>query len=521
MMGGAGRNRMLAAANSIFEARAEHLSGRSAAWLLAAAFAALVASRLYLLFSTDFPINDGGLFLEFIRSTVDVFPHIPDTVSYNGHTLPFAYPPLSFWVGALLTKMGFDALGVVRVLPILMNGAYALLFGFLLLRSGQPRFTTAVTLIFFLASARSYEWLAMGGGISRGFGSIFLLLSLIAVGLPGTERRPPLQTLRLVVTGALVGGAILSHLEWGLLAATSVTVSLGLGCRTFRDFVRSSFIAGMTAFVLIAPWVASVFANHGVEPFLAAGQTSQSGLFHSLEQLLWLARSNIFNLFLVLGGLALLWQRRFFWIVFFFLCVFVTPRHGPTPVVLPLAVFAGEGVVAAYRLFCLLTKRRLVAASAAGVLAAAVLALQVAQESEERLLVVRPLSPEQREAMAWVARNHRDAVFAVLTPLAWQADRSAEWFTVLARATSTTTVQGREWLPNGDFKDREDKVLALKDSKSCPELLRNLAALEPAQFVWVETGAQCFRPRAYEPVFQNTDVVIFRNNAVARTGKHG
>ncbi|HEX8539913.1 MAG TPA: hypothetical protein VF664_20800, partial [Cystobacter sp.] len=393
---------MFDTASAIFEPSTAGAGGRSATMLLGVGLAAVVALRLFLLLSTDFPLNDGGLFLEFIRSTAEVFPNIPSTVTYNGFPLPFAYPPLGFWAGALLTKLGFDPLGVVRVLPILMNVAYALLFALLLLRSGQSRLVAALALIFFLVSARSYEWLAMGGGISRGFGSIFLLLSLLAIGIPGSERRAPLPTLRLLLCGGAVGAAILSHLEWGLLATASVVTSLALGCRTFRDFIRSCLITGATAFVIIAPWVATVLAAHGLDPFLAAGQTSQSGIFHSLEQLLWLIRTNIFNIFLVLGGAALLWRRQFFWVAFFLLCVFVTPRHGPTPIVLPLCVFVGEGVVAAFRLLRLLTRSERGAVAGAGILFVIVLIAQVAQEREERLQVVRPLSADQREAMSWV-----------------------------------------------------------------------------------------------------------------------
>ena len=64
---------------------------------------------------------------------------LPDDVSYNGLVLPFAYPPLALWVGALLTKLGFDSLGVVRTMPILMSIGYVVLFALVLLRSGRSR----------------------------------------------------------------------------------------------------------------------------------------------------------------------------------------------------------------------------------------------------------------------------------------------------------------------------------------------------------------------------------------------
>jgi hypothetical protein len=484
-------------------------SGRSATMLLVVTLAAVVGLRLYLLASTDFPINDGGLFYEFIRSTAAVFPAIPERVVYNGFSLPFGYPPLGFWAGALLTKLGFDPLGIVRVLPILMNILYSLLFALLLLRSGHSRLFTALALLFFLASVRSYEWLVMGGGISRGFGSIFMLLALLAVGIPGRERRPPLPTLRLILGGAAVGGAILAHLEWGLLATVSVVTSLALGCRTIRDFIRSCLVTGATAFVLILPWIAFVVGAHGIEPFLAAGRTGNAGFLKSFDQLIWLARTNLFNLFMPLGAAVLLWRRQFFWVAFLLLCVFVTPRHGPTPAVLPLCVFSAQGVLTAFRLLRRGMPSRPVAVGVSALLVLAVLAMQTFQESEERRQVVRPLSSEQRQAMAWVRHDHPGSRFALLTPLAWHSDRAAEWFPVLAAATSTTTVQGREWLPNGDFKDRFAKVSDLKASKSCPDLLAGLKVLEPPHFIWAETQRECFQTPVYVPVFTNEGVTIF------------
>jgi hypothetical protein len=490
----------------------EPLPRRFVVLLLGLVLAAMVGVRVYLIISTDFPLNDGGLFLEFIRSNAAAFPGIPTEVSYNGLSIPFAYPPLSFWAGAFLTKLGFDALDVVRLFPLLMNIAYGLLFALLLLPSGQSRVVTVFTLIFFLVSARSYEWLVMGGGISRGFGSIFLLLALIAGGLSSGQRRTALPMARLLACGAAVGAAILSHLEWGLLATASIVVCLALQSPTLRDFIRSCVVTGATAFLLILPWVATVLAEHGLAPFLAAGQTSQSGLFRSMEQLLWLVKNNIFNIFLAFGGVALLWRREFFWIIFFLLCVFLTPRHGATPLVLPLSVFVGHGVVVAFHLFRLVVPSRALALAAIGIVFLATLFAQVRQERDERLQVLQPLSVEQREAMAWVKQNHPSARFALINSLPWWADRSAEWFPVLAGATSTTTVQGREWLPQGAFKNREEKVLALKASKTCLELAQRLKSFEPPNFVWVESMAHCFARPAYVPVFRNEDVIIFRLN---------
>ena len=51
---------------------------------------------------TDFPVNDGGMFLAMTRAIVDAGWALPATVSWNGGDMPILYPPLAFYgVGVL------------------------------------------------------------------------------------------------------------------------------------------------------------------------------------------------------------------------------------------------------------------------------------------------------------------------------------------------------------------------------------------------------------------------------------
>jgi hypothetical protein len=62
---------------------------------------------------------------------------------------------------------------------------------------------------------------------------------------------------------------------------------------------------------------------------------------------------------------------------------------------------------------------------------------------------------EEREAMEWVSHNTpQHSRFLVVTSERWPVDRSSEWFPVLAQRVSVATVQGAEWLPNGEFARR-------------------------------------------------------------------
>ena len=72
-----------------------------------------------------------------------------------------------------------------------------------------------------------------------------------------------------------------------------------------------------------------------------------------------------------------------------------------------------------------------------------------------------------RDAMRWVANaTPAQSRVLVIDGAAWANDRIAEWFPVLAQRRSVATVQGSEWLPNGEFARRYEASEALADCAS-------------------------------------------------------
>lgn len=164
---------------------------------------------------------------------------------FNGFDIPFAYPSLSFWFAALLTKAGLDALDVVRVLPILVNIVYVLLFAWLLLRLGHSRLFTAVVMLFFCTRLRSSEWLVMGGGL-------MVINPFIALGAAAFFLKKDWFWLIAMLLSALVTPRLSSQ-AWALpiavLAAQGVLAALVIG----RRLVPSRMVAEpMIALAVIA-----------------------------------------------------------------------------------------------------------------------------------------------------------------------------------------------------------------------------------------------------------------------------
>lgn len=478
--------------------------------LLIAAVAAALGFRLFLALGTSFPINDGALFFEFVRGIADTFPGLPASVRYNGIGIPFAYPPLSFWLGAGLTRVGSDPMDVVHLAPIAMNGAYVLLFAALLLRAGHGRLFAALALLFTFTALRSFEWLVMGGGLSRGLGSLFLLVTLLAAGLPPrwTERtagHPGWP--RLALGGLAIGGAILSHLEWGILAAASFVAARALAATRLDRFVRETLIAAAGALLLVLPWLAFVIATHGLAPFLSAGGSSSWNLLNSSVSILAVLLQNAPNLFFLLGLAVLIARRDWFWPLFIMIALLLTPRHSQTPIVLAVGAISAHGVFAFLRLLRRIVPGGSRAAWVTAALVAVVIAWQVDRDRAEAALS-RPLSPARLEAMAWVRTHHPGRDFAIVTGPFWAYDASAEWFPTLTRARSITTVQGREWLPDQAYTRWSGLSIASKRAASCADLRQSLEAFGRADFLWVETRFGCFRRPGDRPVFGNGEVVI-------------
>jgi hypothetical protein len=488
--------------------------------LLFAVLAAATAHRLYLLAATDFPINDGGLFHAFITETARTFPAIPTSIAYNGLSIPYAYPPLAFWIGALLTRSGADPMAIVHVMPIALNALYVLLIALLLRKSGRKSLFVALALLFFCTQLRSFEWLVMGGGMSRGLGAVFLILTLLAVGVPKPGQRNRLPTRRAILAGASVAGAIGAHLEWGIDAAACVLLARMLGSAGVREFVRSSAIAGVTALLLILPWLATVYVAHGLAPLVAAGGSSPWNVLTFTEHFIWLIMMFLENPLIAIGLAILIRRRDFFWPGFLLICLILTPKHGPTPATLALAVLAAVGLVWLLALLRERFRHRWIAATAT---AAVALLLTIPQLDRNFLAqgpTLRPLKPEERRAMRWVAATHPGAAFLVLTGRPWWYDSSAEWFPVLARARSVNTLQGREWLPNHAYQIWFDRDRARRAAGSCEDLLRRLASYERPEFVWAETRQDCFTTAAYRPLLRDGVVTIFQpiQSARAETG---
>ncbi len=444
------------------------------------------ALRLVPVFVSDFPLNDGGLFLTMAEDLRANNFRLPLYTTYNDLAIPYAYPPLGFYLTGLITEVtGVSGLDVLRFVPALASVATIPVVYAIGRESFRDEGMALATAGFFAIAPRSYEWLIGGGGIARAPGFLLALVAVwIAIRMHSTPNRwTP------IASGTALGAAALCHPEAGIFGAVSVVVTAFFLSDIDRGgALRRVAMVGGTAIVVVLPWLIAVLARHGPEPLLAARIAGGS----ILDGLLVLASSHTGGGYLAIMGIAasvgvVLCIVRRSWLIpaWMITVVIILPRGGATAATVPAAMAVaflardiGQTISDRRR-----NGHQAIRSRGATIIATAILALGIAGDSlASRLDPLSPLqvlSAHQREGMHWASvETPTDASFVVLSGMPWHVDAEAEWFPVLGERRSLATVQGHEWFPGDGFRQqhlRADALLrcaAASDRKCLAEWLQ-------------------------------------------------
>ncbi|MFN8585909.1 MAG: glycosyltransferase family 39 protein [Dehalococcoidia bacterium] len=454
-----------------------------------AAIAIGIGIRAAHLFATNFPLNDGGLFYEMARNLQSDAFKLPETTSYNFADLPFTYPPLGLYLAALLDKLTpFSLVDLFRLLPLLFTSLSIVAFYLLAKRILPSRVAVVAATFAFALVPRSFIWLLMGGGVTRGLGLLMAILALHEMHRTFTTFR-----MRYAFSAAVFSGlTILSHLETGWFLAFSIAIFF-LWFGKERHSVTSSVVVGGSTLLVIAPWMLAVLSAHGTGPFFSANSSGGSVFSggsvteYALTSLVRVISTSepyfpLIGMLGVVGLLSAIKHRLIALPVWWAATILLDVRAFPTFTTIPIAMLAGMAVsdvvipmldrgreqwpqlalvrgsngdtTAPHAQFVAWPGWTTVAVLAALVLYALVGAMlrKPGLGGEGEYLV--SLTSGQRVAMHWVdVRTPPDSSFLVVPRSAWQVDKESEWFPVLANRPSVATVQGTEWLPDHGFDD--------------------------------------------------------------------
>lgn len=417
-------------------------------------------ARAFSVLPGEFPLNDGGLFYQMVLDLRDAWPALPITTTYNGLDIPYAYPPLGFYLGAATLDL-FGGIDLMRLLPLVLSAlTVPALYGLTHALLGGVLVPTAAGLAFAL-TPRAFEWLVMGGGLTRSLG---VLTAMIAVWM--TSRLLDRPTVPRAVMAGMGGGlCVLSHPQGALLAATGALLLVAARARS-RPAVTAVLGAAGIALAVVLPWIALIVINHGSPAPLFSAVGTQPGALTGAFNLLTLdysgSRVSVVVGALAVSGLILAVMRgRWLLPVWFATVMVLDSRGGAIYATVPASILAGEAVVhlvAAPFWRPASPDRRPIRWAVRNVPAAALISFFLLAAMTDALGTQltsewsdRSVSPEQRQAMEWVRTDGPDGTYLVISGEFWATDAVSEWFPVLSGATSAATVQGTEWLGSDRF----------------------------------------------------------------------
>ncbi|MGE5250396.1 MAG: hypothetical protein ACM3QS_09310, partial [Bacteroidota bacterium] len=434
-----------------------------------------LAVRIFPPLLAGFPINDGGMFLVMMRDLRANGFVLPVFTSYNLSRIPYAYPPLGFYAGGILSVLGVPDLEVLRWLPAIVNAASVPAFYLLAQALLKDRPRAAVAAMVYGLVPGNFAWQIMGGGLTRSFGILFIILANYSV-----LKMFQLGAWKYAVLSALFCSlAVLSHPEAGLATAASCGLFWLFFGRTRPGAIQAAAVAVGTI-ILTAPWWGTVLAFHGLPPFLAVLH-SGAYIVNPLKEL----AANLFTFdpwtglfrLLVLAGIGWnLYRRQFFLPLWLALPYVTEPRSAPAFAHFPGSIMAAQVLMDLVPLLVDRIRRRQVSwktappdLSGRDGYRLALLGLSMLWFLQSGfygyVLVNTSLRlPEPLQAMEWASRSSASgSEFLILTgSTGIMSDPIQEWFPAIAGRNSVTTLQGMEWTLGEKFFPRLKRLIALQ-----------------------------------------------------------
>lgn len=324
-------------------------------WLALAIMVVGGLLRLAPLFATglDVPFHLGGLFYEFSRQIVDNNFALPVTIPYySAGGIPFAYPPLGFYIQALLLKLFDPPLFVtVNLIPPLVTLSTLPAFYWMMYQYSDDRALRLAALFAFAVIPEAYSNQIEAAGLAEAFGLLTLLLYL--GWLFRFERDPGPG--RAALAGLFLGLCVLSSPGSAYAAALlsllfffKVLIS-GIKSRAFAP-AGWLLLTAMVGLLVSAPYWLTVVSRFGPGIYFSSfAAEHDQRLLLRLQALAGFAVStDVFGFvwgWLVFAGVLWAGLNRRWFVLLMLLLFWLIPREGPWLVTIPASILAGMGII--------------------------------------------------------------------------------------------------------------------------------------------------------------------------------
>jgi len=524
--------------------RVVHLSLDDRFWLTSAIVTSLCIHLVYLA-THPYPAYGAGLYLEITEQISAHGYGLPATIpGYTAGGVPFAYPPLAFYLAALIRDLtGVGPIAYSRFLPGLVVTATLVPYYFTAKELLDTPQQAGVATLLFAGTPAVLQWHLSAGGIVRAVAFLLVVTGIYV----GVRLFRSADARWLAPATVLFGLTVLTHPTYTVFFGLSYLLLFVGFSRSIQGLLFGALVAS-GGILLAAPWWLQVVATHGPEIFLDASGT-HGGLVGGPERLL---SEFVYPIDLGVevvvfgaayaGALYALARRRFLlpaWLV-----------AGGYIMGKPRFVFVAGSLLTALLFFevGLPAVRRLAASTELGrdrrrvveVGAVALLVLAAAGTGSAFAagsLATHGGDPSQpafindgdREAMSWVAsETDADADFVVMSD-------AAEWFPLLTDRTILVGQWGVEWTEPERYRQQVEQFESVSRCDRAACITRNLrrTGTEP-DYVYVPTGEYTVRGMTYERapgvraslvssdryelVYQNEDAIVVRVTDAGEAG---
>lgn len=257
-----------------------------------------VILRTYHLFTVGFskPWKLGGLFLEFARQIYQNNYSLPIIIPhYTLDGLPFAYPPLPFYIESLLVfPLELPEFLVVNLLPVIFSIISLILFYVLIKKFIKNKYVQLISISLFSMFPICFEEQLDGGGLAESLGTIFIILLILV--FSNFYKRP-----------YHIPGLVITSLVWALTfmaSPGSAYLSVFIFLSLFISLIRKERInlsklilyiisLGLLAMLLSSIYWWPVMRNHGFNLIINSFISQHDEGVFTLGFLIRLAEMNI------------------------------------------------------------------------------------------------------------------------------------------------------------------------------------------------------------------------------------
>lgn len=460
-------------------------------------FAILIGGyiRLAQAIPSPFPLNDGGLFYTMTQDLIANNWRIPAYTTYNHLNIPFAYPPLGFYLAGFISQsIGWELLDIFRILPAVFSLLTIPAFYIFATNFVKDDWELGIATLIFALVPPSFTWLIMGGGVTRALASFLSLLTLSRIYHLYIKRSKG----NILITAILASLTILSHPETALHTAIGALILFLFFGRNKIAFLKSIIVLTLIL-IITSPWWVTVISNHGFSPFVAAGQTG------------WYTSDSIINLLTfdisyenglqtigVFSFVGIFWnlsKKRYIFPIWFILLYVCDPRNAPQDLTPLMAILSSTVLFEVFRVFSKHRPREesVIKPPLDHPIVKFFFAILVCQWIFSSMATTSyvgyktVLTQDDHDAFEWVKNNTvANSSFFILSGNSPLMDPISEWFPALTNRRSVNTIQGHEWLKDENFgKNLESSSKAQDCFSQTPDCILNWASNNQEQVNYI------------------------------------